>query len=70
MSVVLTRDPIVDKCVGCGNIVCEDKCRTYLYPESKWTRGNCPMATHLQKEAVREKEINPLKASKRSMKKR
>lgn len=54
---------IVPKCKGCsyvnGNI-----CRAYLYPEMKWRNSNCPLATHVVKE-VKEKEINPLKASKR-----
>ena len=62
---------IIEKCNGCSKAVevaNKTVCTVYAFPESKWSGGNCPMATHLEKkETKKEKMINPLKASKRSM---
>jgi len=51
------RQPVVEKCIGCKNInkmivkgVEGDYCIVYLYPETKWRSGDCPMATHLKVE--------------------
>jgi len=42
------RHPIIDECKGCERIVAEiNRCSSYLYPESKWRLGNCPLATHI-----------------------
>lgn len=58
------RWPVVQECEGCdhreGNF-----CNCYAFPEAKWGRRKCPMATHLQKSAAAKKDLNPLKASKR-----
>ena len=70
--------PIDQRCTGCGNIISQapilevppvNICRIYLYPEAKWSAGNCILATHLKKAAAEaKKELDPIKASKRSMK--
>lgn len=56
----------IDKvCDGAVNGIC----KRYTDPSSKWRVGNCPMASHLKKEEKKEDfKLNPLKASKRSMK--
>jgi hypothetical protein len=65
----LNYEPIVPQCEGClkinGNF-----CAVYLIPKAKWRSGNCPMATNLKKEkAENGKFVDPLKASKKAMKK-
>lgn len=61
---------IIDKCEGCGRIVEVDSskfCDAYLNPEAKWHLGICNLATHAKPEELLIKtRINPLKASKRS----
>lgn len=74
----MDRQPIVEKCYGCGKTITQMVmltgevevlfCGTYLDPTSKWRIGNCPMATHLQKEIKKQGFVDPLKASKKSMK--
>lgn len=69
----LIREPIVEQCKGCGKFLPQDDvvvCSVYLMPKSKWKNGqNCPVATHLIKEVVKDTfKLNPLKASKRGMK--
>ena len=44
----LDKTEIIEQCEGCSRIHEYGKhCTVYLYPESKWRSGNCPMATHL-----------------------
>jgi len=45
------------------------RCRTYISPASKWNHGRtCGVATHIVKEETKvEKQLNSIKASKRSM---
>jgi hypothetical protein len=72
----LYREVVITKCEGCSKIVRQQQlfnlgdaeyCSVYLSPASKWRIGNCPMATHIKREAVvDEKKINPLKQSRRS----
>lgn len=67
---MVNKDPIVEQCNGCARTVVGPEpgpscCQVFLMPSSKWRVGNCPMATHLQKEEVQSKNVNPLKASKR-----
>jgi hypothetical protein len=77
-EVVMEKEPIVDQCKGCGKIVSNITnneitnvvCAMYLMPNSKWRIGNCPGATHLEKEILEIKKVDPLKASKMKMKKR
>lgn len=62
--------PIVEKCEGCNRIVkFEDivYCMIAADPKTKWSRGECNFATHLEKKKIEESQkINPLKASKRA----
>jgi len=46
------RKPIIEKCIGCEKIDSDDntRCSAYIDPEQLWRLGNCPTATHLQKE--------------------
>lgn len=58
-----TRRGVVEKCGGCENkvnftlpkspIIIQLGCNAYLYPEAKWRVGDCPMATHLEKEETK-----------------
>ena len=62
--------PVIDKCEGCGRIVEVDSsryCDAFMNPAAKWRLGFCNLATHAKPEVVVAKvRINPLKASKRS----
>jgi hypothetical protein len=62
------RKPIVQKCIGCKNIIEElieeykggrfydgSFCSCYAHPESKWRVGVCPRATHVVREVSKEK---------------
>jgi len=52
------RTPIIEKCIGCNKIDVEegvaptsqDLCKSYINPEKNWKLGDCPLASHLQKE--------------------
>jgi hypothetical protein len=59
---------LVEKCFGCENTV-HGLCACYVNTEAQWKRGNCPRATHVGRKRVEEKNVNPLKASKRAAKK-
>jgi hypothetical protein len=56
------RNPIIENCKlfegkgPCKRIIEEDKCQVFGFPKSKWAIGNCPMATHVIKEVVKEKQ--------------
>ncbi len=42
----IKKEPIIDQCKECTlheNSVCD----VYQFPKTRWTRGNCPMATHI-----------------------
>ena len=63
---------IIDKCESCNKVIefsSGQYCKVYPDPVSKWLSGNCPTATHVKRE-IKEvtQKINPLKASKRSVK--
>ncbi|PID75625.1 MAG: hypothetical protein CSA20_03480 [Deltaproteobacteria bacterium] len=66
--------PVVENCDGCGRIVEEEGvhyCRSYSIPEAKWRVGICNFATHKKPEMnIVKSTINPLKAAKRSSKKK
>jgi hypothetical protein len=65
--------PIIDKCEGCDRIreFEEEKfCSSYPAPDRKWAEGRCNFATHMRVDAKAAAKVNPLKASKRSVKKR
>ena len=61
---------VIDKCEGCGRIVEVDSskyCDAFMNPAAKWRLGFCNLATHAKPEVTIVKtRINPLKASKRS----
>jgi hypothetical protein len=61
---------VVDSCEGCSRALPFDEatyCAVSPNPASKWARGNCNFATHLErKTAEQAHKINPLKASKRA----
>jgi hypothetical protein len=63
---------IIDKCESCNKVIelsSGQYCKVYPEPASKWLSGYCPTATHVKRE-IKEvtQKINPLKASKRSVK--
>lgn len=62
--------PVVDKCQGCSRTVTSEEgsfCSVAPNPATKWTRGNCNMATHLERKVAEQtQKLNPLKASKRA----
>ena len=47
----MTKQPIVEKCVGCENISEENQCRIWGAPAAKWRLGVCPSATHVKVES-------------------
>ena len=66
--------PIVDNCDNCNHIEIFSEgnyCKVYAEPALKWNAGFCNMATNNNGNANEKEEksqkINPLKASKRSM---
>ena len=63
---------IIEKCEGCNKVTdCQTGqfCKVYPEPTSKWLSGNCPTATNIKREITEVvQKINPLKASKRSVK--
>jgi len=65
--------PVIDKCEGCARIVAfEDQnyCHSYPQPARKWALGVCNFATHAKTQTGTQgkSKVNPLKASKRSVK--
>ena len=68
------NDPIIDKCIGCTNVVVGPErgvgtCRKCMVPAARWRNQNCNMATHLQKTILEDKKMmDPLKQSKRNAK--
>jgi len=65
-------DPIVEQCNGCLHIeeFPDGKyCDNYASPAVKWSSYACNRATHIIKEKEDVKFVDPLKASKRAMKK-
>jgi hypothetical protein len=65
-------ETILEQCVGCDKVIKigeESFCKSYLKPSEKWKSGNCNLASHIKKLAKEMTKVNPLKASKRSMKK-
>ena len=69
----ILKEPIVEACLGCGKIIQDGEkqiCNNYPIPKNMWRARNCLMATHLKREVTPEKEVNPLKKSKRSMRRK
>jgi hypothetical protein len=66
-----TCKPIVEQCEGCEkakDFTAGKFCTAYPEPALKWKTGKCNFATHIKREAKKEKVINALKASKRKAK--
>jgi hypothetical protein len=66
----ILKESIIEACFGCSRIVQNEQdqvCKVYIVPKAMWKNRNCIMATHIKKEAIEEKMMDPLKASKRSM---
>jgi hypothetical protein len=61
-------DKIVEQCVGCNRVE-NDYCKAFICPTTKWLTGDCALASHIVREAVEVKKVNPLKLSKKSSKK-
>lgn len=67
--------PIVDECEGCQRVVevASGKfCTSYPNPSVKWKTSHCNFSTHskLAGQSQQQAKVNPLKASKRSIKKK
>lgn len=65
---------VVEQCDGCQRIVdvaTGRYCASYPNPANKWRTGSCNFATHVKSGATTQQaKVNPLKASKRSNKKK
>ncbi len=66
---------VVEQCDGCQRVVEFSSgkfCASYPNPAIKWRTGFCNFATHVKAEtsAQQQAKINPLKASKRSGKRK
>jgi len=65
---------VVEQCLGCANETLHGDdpktCRRYGMPRAQWSRGRCPMASHVGPLVLSEagKKLNPIKASKRGVK--
>ncbi|HOV85702.1 MAG TPA: PxxKW family cysteine-rich protein [Syntrophobacteraceae bacterium] len=67
--------PIVDQCEGCQRVVdlaSGRYCNSYPNPAAKWRTSVCNFASHAKAstQAQQQAKINPLKASKRSTKRK
>ena len=76
------HESIVKECVGCKHVVNDGPCtlafepsllsqvcETKWRPEAMWLSGKrCPWASHLEKKKEEVKAVDPIKASKRSVK--
>lgn len=63
---------IVESCNGCNRTAEMSSgwyCSTCPEPALKWKHGQCNMATHIAAAVTDKQKINPLKASKRGMRK-
>ncbi len=63
---------IVEQCEGCGKVLEHSAgkyCMVYPNPAGKWSIGGCPQATHKKRKEEAVQKVNPIKASKRSVKK-
>lgn len=64
--------PVVEQCEGCARIrdfEGAQYCSSYPMPSTKWAMGLCNFSTHKKVTAAAQAKVNPLKASKRSVKK-
>jgi len=45
----MKKEPIHEKCEGCGRVMEDSTCSTYLKPGIWWRIGGCPLADHIKK---------------------
>lgn len=66
----MERQKVIERCLTCGHID-GDYCSIYLQPDKQWTRIlGCAIRTHNKVVQVEDnKQLNPIKASKRGIKK-
>lgn len=61
---------VVEQCQGCSRTLTSSEgifCAIAPSPAAKWVRGNCNMATHIERKVAEQtQKLNPLKASKRA----
>ena len=65
-----TCHPVVESCQGCSKTETVEHglyCQSCPNPETKWRNGSCNLATHVKGESEKVMKLNPLKASKRSL---
>lgn len=68
-------EPIVEECKGCDRIkdfAGAQFCNSYPQPGAKWRHGACNFATHIKASVDKQGQVkvNPLKASKRTARKK
>ena len=76
--------PVINKCVSegftkkeldfiqgpkCEEVMENGCCKSYAFPEAKWSAGRCPRSTNFRPDlqAVKSKKINPIKQSKQGL---
>lgn len=59
--------PIVSECEGCNRVI-DGVCSAYLNPASRHRACVCPLKSNRVLEIVKDKKVNPLKASKKASK--
>ena len=66
--------PVVEQCEGCQKVLALPMgkyCSAYPNPSAKWRTSNCNFSTHIKLETQsQQQKVNPLKASKRSTKRK
>ena len=48
---MIIRQPVVDQCKGCGNVLEDGSCYRYAQPAAWWRAAGCPMHTENRKVA-------------------
>ena len=59
------REKIISLCEGCKRVDKTDKCVAYMIPKQMWRLGDCPLATHIEKEVKKSKKYKPKKYGKK-----
>lgn len=61
----MTKEQVIEKCLGCRRIEKENTCASYINPSSKWRLGNCNLASHLVVEETKKAGYKPGKFGKK-----
>ena len=65
----LMGESVVEECDGCPREQPSGVCLSYASPASKWRGGHrCPLAPVIRGTANTQKQLDPIKKSKRAMK--